>query len=218
MLDGLKTVRESLQVIIDQSTDTPTHKLIERLAKCIDRGLERVAGKFEEIRRQTEQIRQVQQSLDPDTGSSEQREAVFEALGRRFQQTADEVSQHMAGVMKRFKVGLFAGGDDLDIPRDNLEEERWFKKPKSHERRITGRRHTGTRIVQEGGTMMLAIDAHVSHPQPFLPEELMPYRTAEVPESQKAAIHRRRIMRKARSRKKLKLLLTNLERRYLTGS
>lgn len=214
MLDGLQTVRESLQVIIDLSRDTPAHKLVERLAKCIDRGIERVEGKFEEIRGQVEDIRQVQKTLDPKTGSSEEPEEVFEALRNGFAQRADEVAQHMAGVMERFKLGLFAGGDDLDIPQDNLEEERWFKKPKSHERRITARQHTGTRIVQEGATMMLAIDAHVFHPGPFSAEEREPYRRAQVPESQKAAIHRRKLMRKARSRKKLKPLLAALEEQY----
>ena len=217
MFNALKQVRKSLQSNIDLKRDTPSHRLVERLAKCIDRGFERVKGAFEEIRQRVEEIRAIGKTLDPGTGSSEERQKAFEELRGSFaQKRADPISQHMAGVMERFKEGLFAGGDDIDIPQDNLEEERWFKKPKSHERRITGRRHTGTRIVEEGATMMLALDAHVSHPQPFCTEDLKPYRTAEVPESQKAAIHRRKIMRKARSRRNLKLLLTDLELRYLT--
>ena len=66
--------------------------------------------------------------------------------------------------------------------------------------------------------MMLALDAHVYHPHPFLPSELQPYYQAQIPEEQKAAMHRRKIMRKARSSKKLKLLLRDLELRYLTES
>ncbi|GAH39818.1 unnamed protein product, partial [marine sediment metagenome] len=89
--------------------------------------------------------------------------------------------------------------------------------PKSHERRIHGHRHAGTRIVQEGPTKTLVLDAHLSHPQPFSPEELIPYRKAEMPEAQKAAIRRRKIRRKARS-KKLKLLLKYFEQRYFNGS
>jgi hypothetical protein len=214
MLDGLKTVRESLQVNMELSIDTPTQRQLERLAECIDGGIERVEGRFQQIRGQVEDIRQVQKTLDPETGNSEQRQRVFDELRNGFAQRADEVAQHMVGVMDRFKPGLFAGGDDLDMPRDNLDEERWFKNPKSHERRITGRRHTGTRIVQEGATMMLAIDAHILHPGPFTVVELKPYRKAQVPESQKAAIHRRKVMRNARSRKTLKKLLTALEERY----
>jgi hypothetical protein len=50
--------------------------------------------------------------------------------------------------------------------------------------------------------MMLALDAHRRHPQPFTEEELRPYRDAEAPDSQKAVIHRRKVMRAARSTKK----------------
>ena len=50
--------------------------------------------------------------------------------------------------------------------------------------------------------MMLALDAHRHHPQPFTEEELRPYRDAEVPDSQKEVIHRRKVMRAARSTKK----------------
>ena len=218
MFDRLKQVRESLQINIDLKRDTPSDRLVNRLAKCIDRGFERVEGTFEEIGGRVEEIRAIGKTVNPETGNSEERQKVVEELRSRFAQKADPISQHMAKIMERFQKGLFAGGDDLDIPQDNLEEERWFKKPKSHERRITGRRHAGTRIVREGATMMPALDAHVSHPKPFSPEELWSYCTATVPESQKAAIHRRKVMRKAGSRKKLMPLLTDLEQRYLTDS
>ena len=48
------------------------------------------------------------------------------------------------------------------MPRDNLDLERWFRVPKGHERRIHGRCHAGVRIVQEGATMLLALDAQPS--------------------------------------------------------
>src|ERR1051325_8465887 len=60
----------------------------------------------------------------------------------------------------------------------------------------------GSTYRQEGATMMLALDAHRRHPQPFTEEELRPYRDAEAPDSQKAVIHRRKVMRAARSTKK----------------
>lgn len=218
MADGLKEVRKSLQVNLELQHDTATHAHVERLAKCIDRGVEITAKSFRKIRRQVRDLRAVAKTLDPSTDCSKKRQATFDQLRERFDQKRDLVSQHMAGMMERFKVGLFAGGDDLDIPLDNLAQERWFKKPKSHSRRITGRRHAGVRIVQEGPTMMLALDAHVYHPHPFLLSELQPYYQAQIPEEQKAAMHRRKIMRKARSKKKLKLLLKDLELRYLTES
>jgi len=61
---------------------------------------------------------------------------------------------------------------------------------------------------------MLALDAHRHHPQPFTEEELRRYRDAEAPASQKEVIHRRKVMRAARSTKKRAGLLRKLEERY----
>ena len=104
------------------------------------------------------------------------------------------------------------------IRRDNLDLERWFRLPKSHERRIHGHRHAGVRIVQEGPTLVLALDAHAAHPGPFTVDDLLPYRTAREPDCQRQAMDRRKIMRKARSKKKRPKLLAELERRYLAAS
>src|SRR5450432_4664206 len=82
-------------------------------------------------------------------------------------------------------AGLFVGADTLASVRDNLDLERWFRIPKSHERHIHGHRHAGIRIVLEGPTLVHALDAHVAHPEPFTVEELLPYRTAEEPLSQR---------------------------------
>ena len=81
--------------------------------------------------------------------------------------------------MISFRAGLFVGGDEVDRVQDNLDLERWFRLPKGHERRIHGHRHAGVRIVQEGPTLVLALDAHAAHPEPFGVEELLPYRTAQ---------------------------------------
>jgi hypothetical protein len=105
----------------------------------------------------------------------------------------------MAKVMISFLAGLFVGGAQWEAIRDNLDLERWFRLPKSHERRIHGHRHAGVRIVQDGPTLLLALDAHVAHPGLFTAEELMPYRTARIPACQREALKRRKIMRKARS-------------------
>jgi hypothetical protein len=59
-----------------------------------------------------------------------------------------------------------------------------------------------------------ALDVHAAHPEPFTVEELLPYRTAREPPCQTQALNRRKIMRKARSKKKRPLLLADLERRY----
>ena len=86
--------------------------------------------------------------------------------------------------------------------------------PKGHERRIHGHRHAGIRIVLEGPTLVHALDAHAAHPEPFTVDDLLPYWGARAPQCQEQALNRRRIMRKARSKKKRPLLLADLERRY----
>jgi hypothetical protein len=120
----------------------------------------------------------------------------------------------MAKVMTSFVPGLFVGEGTFQDVRDNLDLERWFRLPKGHERRIHGHRHAGVRIVQEGPTLVPALDAHVAHPEPFTVGDLLPYRTASEPPSQKQAMERRKVMRKARSKKTRPILLADLEQRY----
>ena len=159
-------------------------------------------------------IREVDALLDPTTNRCAKRKQQFGALERKLSADEDPICQQVGRVMASFKPGLFAGGDRGDWPSDNLDLERWFRLPKGHERRIHGRCHAGVRIVQEGATMMLALDAHRHHPQPFTAEDLRRYRDAEVPDSQKEVIHRRKVMRAARSTRKRTGLLRNLERCY----
>lgn len=171
-----------------------------------------------EIRRQVEAVQQVAATLDPMNGSVGERQARFTELRRQFQGSVDKVACHMGKVMASFEPGLFVGEGVAAWPQDNLDLERWFRKPKGHERRIHGHRHAGVRIVQEGPTLVLALDAHGTHAGLFTVAELHPYRHAPIPRGQRDAIHRRGIMRKARSRKKRPVLLAELERRYLDGS
>lgn len=120
----------------------------------------------------------------------------------------------MAQVMLSFVAGLFVGPGIFEHIRDNLDLERWFRLPKSHERRIHGHRHAGIRLVLEGPTLVHALDAHLAHPGPFAAADLLPYRTAQEPPCQADALQRRKIMRKGRSGKTRPLLLAELERRY----
>jgi hypothetical protein len=132
----------------------------------------------------------------------------------RFQQSKDPIHQQMVRVMISFLAGLFVGEGKFEEIKDNLDLERWFRLPKSHERRIHGHRHAGIRIVVEGPTLVHALDAHEAHPEPFTVTDLLPYRVAREPPCQTEALNRRKIMRKARSKKKRPLLLADLERRY----
>jgi hypothetical protein len=142
------------------------------------------------------------------------RQEKFEKLSERFEQTGGPIHQHMAQVMTSFLAGLFVGEGKFEEIKDNLDLERWFRLPKSHERRIHGHRHAGIRIVLEGATLVHALDAHVAHPEPFTADDLLQYRTAQEPKCQQQALTRRKVMRKARSKTKRPLLLADLERRY----
>jgi hypothetical protein len=132
----------------------------------------------------------------------------------RFERAKDPIHGQMVQVMMSFLAGLFVGEGKFEQIRDNLDLERWFRLPKSHERRIHGHRHAGIRIVLEGPTLVPALDAHAAHPEPFTVDDLLPYRAAREPPCQEQALNRRKIMRKARSQKKRPLLLADLERRY----
>jgi len=158
-------------------------------------------------------IAAVADTLDPAQGTLDERRVQFQQLQRRFSRQKNPLAQHMAKLMISFAAGLFVGPIP-DLPEDNLDLERWFRKPKNHERRIHGRRHAGVRLVQEGPTLVLTLDSHNTHPDPYTAEELLPYRSAQPPPSQQAAIASRRIMRKARSSKQRAALLAELEDRY----
>jgi hypothetical protein len=159
-------------------------------------------------------IAEVAATLEPGTADVTERQEHFEALIDRFEATEDPIRHGMATVMLSFLAGLFVGEEDYEGIKDNLELERWFRLPKSHERRIHGRRHAGVRLVQTGATLVPALDAHAAHPEPFTAADLLPYRGAREPPCQAQALDRRKIMRKARSKKQRPALLADLERRY----
>jgi hypothetical protein len=176
--------------------------------------LEHVQAEQEPIREYVQDIDKVAATLEPGSGSCKDRQARFEELIDRFKENEDPIRQHMATLMISFLAGLFVGKGKFEEIKDNLDLERWFRLPKSHERRIHGHRHAGVRIVQDGPTLVLALDAHVAHPGPFTANDLLPYRTAREPPCQREALNRRKVMRKARSKKQRPILLAELERRY----
>jgi len=188
------------------------------LAACIDKGLDLVKPQQETIRCHVETIQEVAATLDPAAKTSARRQSDFDAILTRLDGASDPIYEQMAGLMRGFRTGLFAGDDAFDHVHNNLDLERWFRLPKGHERRIHGHRHAGVRIVQEGPTLAHALDAHHAHPEPFGVADLLPYRSARAPACQRQAIHRRKVMRKARSKTKRPTLLADLERRYQAAS
>ena len=159
-------------------------------------------------------MKRVEATLDPTKGSVKQRKRRFHQLKRRLKKSGDEVRIQMAVVMVAFSAGLFAGPEVDQEIRDNLDLERWFRLPKGHQRRIHGRKHAGVRLVQEGATLLPTLDAHKDREEPFKPEELLDYKDATPPRQEQEAMHRRKVMRRARSKKQRPILLAELERRY----
>jgi hypothetical protein len=102
-------------------------------------------------------VQAIQETLEPTRGWGTEREQQFETLRDQLQSSDHLVEQQMGRVMASFQVGLFVGGDDANLPRDNLDLERWFRLPKGHERHIHGRKHAGVRIVLEGPTLVHAL-------------------------------------------------------------
>ena len=201
MAEALGDVRASLHRNLDAHRGGRAHTQLQRLAGCIDRGVADVQAEHHVVRQQLQEIERVAATLTCTNGSATERQAQFTHLQEEFTGLATPFYHHVAGVMASFAAGLFAGGDTLPCLQDNLALERWFRKPKGHERHIHGHQHAGVRIVQEGPTLLLTLDAHVTHPEPFTAHDLGPYQDASVPPCQVEVIHRRKIMRKARSKK-----------------
>ena len=184
------------------------------MAGCIDRGLDHVRDEQVMIRRFVAEVGEVAATLDPKTGDVASRKETFEGLRERFREAGDPTHQRMAVVMTSFLAGLFVGEGVFATIRDNLDLERWFRLPKGHERRIHGHSHAGIRLVREGPTLMMVLDAHRRHPAPFTAEDLLPYYDVAPPACQVEAEARHAIMRRASSRKQRTILLADFEERY----
>lgn len=205
MAEALLEVRASLRRALTLNRPGAAHGQLARLAGFIDAGLSVANEQREEVAHQVETLAAVAATLATESGSLPRRRADYRRLMRRYERSGEAFHGQLAKVMKGWMAGLFlpvVGKGGRDAPTDNLELERWFRLPKGHERKIHGRSHAGVRIVQEGATLLLVLDAHRSHPEPFTVEDLLAYRDAREPADQVEAIQRRKVMRKARSPKK----------------
>lgn len=205
MAGALAEVRASLGRLLALNKPGPAHGQLARLAGHIDQGLAAVKGQQDQVEEQVAAITAVAETLDEEGGTLRQRRGAYQRLLRQYQGQGGEFHGRLAKVMASWQAGLFVavrGQRGQEAPVDNLELERWFRLPKGHERRIHGHKHAGVRIVQEGPTLLLALDGHRTHPEPFTAHDLLPYRLAREPQDQLQAVHRRSVMRKARSPKK----------------
>src|SRR6266446_4841057 len=201
MAEALGDVRASLQRNLEANRGGRAHTQLQRLAACMDRGVAEVQAEHMIVRQHVQEIQRVAATLTSAHGVAAVRQTQFTSLQEEFAGLDTPFYQHVAGVMAGFAAGLFVGGETLPCLQDNLDLERWFRQPKGHERRLHGHRHAGVRLVQEGPTLLLALDAHGTHPEPFTAHDLEPYQDMSAPPCQVEALHRRKLMRKARAKK-----------------
>jgi len=204
MAEALAEVRASLGRLLALNKPGRAHVLLGRLAGCIDRGLAEVRQRQEQVREQVKAIQEVAATLDASTGTLARRKARYEQLRRQYESQGGGFYAQLGKLMHSFAGGLFVSVPTKKgqrLPSDNLDIERWFRKPKGHERRIHGHKHAGVRMVVQGPTLLLALDAHEGHPQPFTAEDLLPYRDAVPPHDQLEATQRHKLMRQARAQK-----------------
>jgi hypothetical protein len=140
---------------------------LTQLVTCIDKGLAHTQATRDEVARDVVELRLVYSTLDPDLGSTRSRRADFDEIAFGYRAAPSPLHDHMAGVMERFAPGLFVDCGRCNLPSDNLDLERWFRLPKGHQRRIHGHAHAGVRLVHEGPTLLVTLDAHRRHPGPF---------------------------------------------------
>ena len=182
MAEALNEVRESLQRDLDEKKGG-SRKPIQPIGRMHherpgrSRGAARANPSYVESRRWLRPS-----NPGPKIARTQEK---FEELIDQFEQTEDPIRHHMATVMISFLAGLFVGEDEYEEIKDNLDLERWFRLPKSHERRIHGRRHAGIRLVLAGPTLVHALDAHAAHPGPFTVADL--FRIGR-PESRRAKL------------------------------
>lgn len=217
MSQALEQVQESLQRSIG-GDGSSSDRALQDLSNCIERGTALVSEELQGIAAYAAEVQRVQDLLNAEAGTAKSRKAKFQKLATKNAAALDPILQHMGRTMKSFAKGLFAGGDDPDLPTDNLDLERSFRLPKSHERRIHGHAHAGVRIVLQGASLMLVLDGHARHPEPFTSDDLLPYANVPLPDEQLESERRRKIMRLARSSKRRPALLASLESRYLRSS
>jgi prefoldin subunit 5 len=204
MAEALTEVRESLQRNLDLHKEGPAHEQLEQLAQCIGKGLEEVKAEQKEVKEHVKEIQRVAETLDATSGTVEERKEKYEELQAEYEEKGGEFCDGMVTMMVAWMAGLFLPvelAEGEQAPEDNLDLERWFRLPKGHERRIHGHKHAGVRIVQEGPTLVLTLDAHQEQDGLFTAEDLLPYRHAKPPKDQLEAMQRRKVMRKARSKK-----------------
>src|SRR5689334_17388191 len=110
----------------------------------MDRGWDVVRASLTHVKAYVQDLQAVERTRRPnDATTGEEREAQCILRRQEWESSADPMHHQFATMMRRFEPGVFVGGESADFPADNVDLERWLKRPKGHERRLHGRRHAG---------------------------------------------------------------------------
>ena len=109
MAEALNEVRESIQRNLDEEKGGFAANQFERLADCIDRGLDEVKEVQDTIREYVKDVAEIAATLEPGTEDCTDREEKFEAIIDRFERTDDPIHHHMVLVMLSFLPGSSLG-------------------------------------------------------------------------------------------------------------
>jgi hypothetical protein len=95
---------------------------LNRLAGCIDRGLDVSRDALAQVGRYAQDLQAVDTTLKPsDAVTAEERKAQFLSLQEAWQASTDPVHQHFATMMRSFEPGVFVDGEAADLPTDNVD-------------------------------------------------------------------------------------------------
>jgi len=120
---------------------------------------------------QAAEVRAIHAPRAPTRGACAQRQAPLQALPPPWHRSGAPTRQPMSPGRARCEPGLCVGDAAATWPQDTLDLARWLRPPTGHERRLHGQRHAGVRLVQEGPTLLLALDAHREPPEPCRAED-----------------------------------------------
>jgi hypothetical protein len=201
MAEALGDVRAARQRHLEAHRGGRAPTPLQRLAAGMDRGVAEGQAEHRVVRQPLQEIQRVAATLTRANGAAAVRQTQCTRLPEACADLDTPFDQPVAGVMAGCAAGLFVGGETRPCLQDHWDLARWFRQPTGHERRLHGHRQAGVRLVQEGPTRLRALDAHMTHPEPLTAHDLEPSQDASAPPCQVAALQRRKLMRKARSKK-----------------
>lgn len=95
---------------------------MNRLAGCIDRGLDGSRDALEQVGRYAQDLQAVDITLKPSEAvTAEERKAQCLSWQEAWQSSPDPVHQHFAKMMSSFEPGVFVGGEAADVPTDHVD-------------------------------------------------------------------------------------------------